>query len=156
VRPVVAVNFAGFASGAVGMALLGAYVDAFVLPLDEISVRALGSGEFAYLPILVARLSVAVIGCILFGLGLMLFDKHELRERRATAFVRAILLGAAYSGGLMGLSRVAAWKGGAFVAVLWGCALAVPPVLSWFASTRSSHVPPVAQQSGSGSQGPRG
>jgi hypothetical protein len=120
----------GFLLGAILVAWCAAFADAFVLRMDDVSSRALGSPEYAYGPILISRLLVALVGALVFGAATFLLGNSSASHRRA--FGRGASWGAAYSAALAALLHVSLWLDvGAGVLGLWGAAIVLPAAAAW-------------------------
>jgi hypothetical protein len=115
-----------FAVSSLLVAWCGSYVDAFVLPMDETSARALGAPGFAYRTILVVRLATTALGCVVFAVTYLLL-RRTARDGVQRDAVAALLYGVVYSTVIFGLGELAVLsKGGAPVILTWVTVLALP------------------------------
>ena len=91
--------FVAFLSGAVVVAWLGTYSDAFIVPSDSVAVRQVGSAAYSYPILLLGNLLVALMGSTMFGLLLSCVARG--RAIRGSVWLLPLPLGALYSFGLM-------------------------------------------------------
>lgn len=118
-----------FLAGAVLAASAGAYIDCFVLQLDEETLRQLGDGPFAFPVVLLARLAMAGIGSAVFGVAVsLMMIRGRLTVGRSLAAVGgALLLGMVHAAGSFVIIKLdmALGRGTTFV-LLWVYALLMP------------------------------
>ncbi len=107
------------------VASCGSYIDAFVLPMDETSARALGAPEFAFRTILLVRLGITVLGCFAFAVSSLL-SRRTARDRAQGGMLTTLLYGAAYSAVIFSLGELAVLTKGPAVIVMWVVVLALP------------------------------
>jgi hypothetical protein len=133
-----ALQASGFLLGAVLLAWVGALADTFVFPMDEVSSRALGSPEFAYGPVLMSRLLVALAGALVFAVSTMVLP--QAFQSRGHALGKGAFCGAFYSVSLVALLHLAIWaEMPAAVFALWAVAILLPIGAAWLCSRGALH-----------------
>jgi hypothetical protein len=120
------VTVPAFILAAILVAWFGAYVATFVLPMDEVSSRALGAPQFAYSTILAVRLAVTGLGCLMFAVTRLLTRARPAVSRPGP--LRAMVDGVAYSASVFALSNLTTIYSGA-VPILWLAIVGLPVVL---------------------------
>ena len=119
---------AAFSAAAIAIAWIGAYVDTFVLPMDETSAHALGSPEFAYCTVVGTRLVVTAVACVIFTVTLLVTRSTNRRSRSAS--LRAVAYGAGLSTVVFVLGDLAELTKGMTVVLMWVVIAAAPIFLA--------------------------
>jgi hypothetical protein len=121
------IHAVAFSVAAIAIAWIGAYLDTFVLPMDETSAHALGSPEFAYGIVVGTRLVVTAISCVVFTVTLLF--TRSCNPRSGSGVLRAVAYGAVFSAVVFTLGALAKVTKGTTVAPMWVVIVAAPVVL---------------------------
>lgn len=93
----VTLNILAFVASSLLLAWCGGYVDAFWIPMDPISARALGASQFAYPTILFVRFGIAFLGSTIFAISYLAYRLKSNREAPRPKPTSALSYGAIYS-----------------------------------------------------------